>query len=341
MKKSTIAMTVALGVFNLGLYALDKVAAKHAKTRAAVKAIDIRTPEQAEAFKEARERCDIFKQMADRESREVNHRLKDWKEANEYNKRQAEITNAIEDGLDEFKKQIGYSDKIADLDEKFDVGVESFKKSIDYDSIKSKMEETAEEAKKHYEQQKAAFDLAGDDISDTTMKLRHAAEEAMESKVKECKEKISALDKQLEAETDKLKKVKQEGIRNLEEKVSNEKIRLTKKQTKDLEKLDQELDSAKSDILKKVRKDRTNSEVAASDSHEDDLRVIREQKELDKKMAADILERMPKNVRIAEFLKAKKVPKWAVYILAILPAIPIGIILANYCQFVGGIIDAM
>ena len=341
MKKSSIAMMVAMGVFNLGMYALDKAASHHAKTRSKVEAMNARTPEQVEAFTEARKRCDIYKAMSDREQKEVNHRIKDWKEAHEYNKRQADIMNAVEDGLDEFKAQIGYSEKMAEVDEKFEAGIESFKKSIDYDSIKDKMTETIEEAKKHYEQQKAAFDLAGDDISETTMKLRHAAEEAMESKVKEAKEKIAALDKQLEAETDKLKKVKTESVRGLEEKVSAEKIRLSKKQANDLEKLDIDLENAKNDISKKVRKNRTNSEVTASASHEEDVRLIREQKELDSRMANDIFEKTPKNVRIAEYLKAKKFPKWGVYILALLPAIPVGVLAYNYCSFVGSVLNAM
>ena len=339
--KGSLIASGLIGVLSAGVFVLDIAAKRHAKIRAHEKAIELRSADQVLVFEEAQKRCDIFKKMTADEKKAIDAKIKNWKMANEFERRKADILAGVEDGLREFKANSGYFDKMEELEENFEAGIEAFKNSIDYDAIKSKMEEDIKEAKKHYEQQKAAFDLAGDDISETTMKLRHAAEEAMNTKVKEAKEKIAALDKQLEIETDKLKKIKLDGTKSLEEKVAKEKIRLSKKQDKELEKLNLELENATNDIHKKVRKARTEEQVTAAANHENDICMIREQKALDANVASDILDKMPRHVRFAEFLKAKHVPRWLLMVAGIVPLLLFSYILATLWIFLHQVSQAM
>ena len=339
--KVTTAVGGTLLAFEIGAIVLNVVARRHAKKRSKTLAVEARTPEQAAAFEEATKRCDIFKAMSEREKKEQDSMVKAWKMSKEYEARKSQILKATDDGLNEFKTQLGYFDKIDEFDEEFEAGLEAFKKTIDYDSTKQKLEEAIKEAEKHYENQKAAFDVAGDDISETTMKLRHAAEEAKVTKVKECKEKIAALDKQVEEETDKLRKVKLDKTKTLEEKVAKEEIRLGKKQDHDLDKLNRELDNAKLDIQKQIQKERSSDEIAAVTAHEDDIRLINEQKKIDAEVADDIFKSSPGEEDVAEYLKSKKVPRWVVGVVAAIPFACVEYLCYTYVKYVVGVIRRM
>lgn len=340
MKSTTIAFA-AIGVFNLGMAGLKYAANKHAKARAAAQAVENHSDEVKAVLETAKKRCDIFKEMTAKEKKEFEKQVREWKIANGFDEKKLDIINGVNSGLDEFKESIGYFDKIEELDDNFDAAIEAFKTSIDYDANKQKLEGIIEEAKAHYERQKVAFELAGDDISDTTMKLRHAEEEAMNAKVKEAKGQIDILEKQLKEETEKLTQKKLEGVRTLEEKVSKEKIRLDKKSNKDLEKLNNDLTSAQDDIQKKIRKARSNDEKTAVANHESDIHTIHEQKELDAKAANDIYNNMGMDCKFAKYLKDKKVPKMVVGIVGFLPLIPVAYLLSKYVGFVGSVIKAM
>lgn len=340
MKGSTVAF-ITLGVFNVGMAALQLAANKHAKAKAKVDAVSCR-PEQAQAaFDEAKKRCDIFDNCKKKEELAVNKRLHDWKAANSFDEKKLDIVNSVKNGIENFKSSIGYSGEIDSIQAEFDAGLESFKASINYDTEKEALSQAIRDAKHHYEQQKVAFDIAGDDISDTTMKLRHAAEEAMNTKVKEATAKIEALENQVKTETARLTKIKTDKTRVLEEKVAMEKIRLDKQSGKDLEKLHQDLDSAKNDILKKVQKERSKDEVLAASVHEEDIRTLRLQKEADADLAKDILESRPNYERIAEYLTSKKVPKAVVAIVGFLPMIPVGYLCSKYITFVSKVVMGM
>lgn len=333
--------TVGLIGFKLGLVVLDIAAKKHACDRAEFKAIDTRPDDMAMTMKECSDRCDIFKEMQDRENKEIVAQTRAWKVSKEFDKRKNTILAEVDDGLLDFKVSIDYSGTMDALQDTYDAGVEAFKNSIEYDSNKEKLEELIEEAKEHYEQQKTAFEAAGDDISETAMKLRHAAEESMEAKVKDAKEKIAALDKQVETEVEKLKKTKLEKTKALEEKVSKEKIRLQKKQEKDLEKLNQELDSAKNDIRKRVEKMRTAVEDEAVARHEDDILLIENIRKRDSAAAQDILANTQKHEMLAEYLTDKNVPKWLVGVIGVLPLFPAEYLIYRYLQFVLKTVRAM
>ena len=340
MKGSTIALA-AIGVFNLGLSGLKYAANKHAKARAVVQAAEKRLQDADIRYHDALDRSALYKEVIAREKKDAEHMIRDWKAANEFDIRKAEILDSVNAGIEEFKSSIGYSDKLSEIDDAFDAALDAFKNSVSYDDTKRIQEDLINEAKKHYESQKAAFDLAGDDISDTTMKLRHAAEEAMNTKVKEAKAKIDALDKQLKDETEKLTQKKLADIRVIEEKVSKERIRLDKKSDKDLEKLNAELSSAQNDIQAKIKKARTNNEFDAVLNHENDIRTIREQHEMDTRIANDIFDTTPMEVRFAEFFKEKKIPKIVVGLVSLLPCIPVGYLAWKYFGFVGSVMKAI
>ena len=331
---------VTLGVFNVGFLVLKGAANRHAKKRAMEMAVAGRTEEQAQNILKAKERCDIFRDLKNREEKDFDLKLKEWKNVNSFELRKKEIINGLDSSIEEFKDKIGYFDKLEEIDDEFDANLEAFKKSIDYESAKEKLEKVIEEAKSKFEKQQ---ELCGsfDDISDTAVKLKHAAEEAMTTTINETKQKIKALETQLETETDKLTKVKTEKIRSLEEKVSKEKIRLDKKQDKDLEKLNRELDEATNDIRKKIQKARTSEENYALSSHEEDIRFLREQKTMDKEAANDILEATPNHERIAGYLREKKIPKAAAYIVGMIPVVAVQLLCLEYIGFLRNIIGAM
>ena len=340
MNRNLIA-GIAFIVFEGGMMALSNAAKKHARVKAEFKAVNARTEEEAKAMNEALDRVDIFKEMCEREKKEAVAQLKTWKVSKEFETKKNVILAEVDDGITEFKAQIGYFDKLDELKDDFDAGIESFKKSIDFDSAKDKLKETIEEAESHFEKQKEAFNAAGDDISETTMKLRHAAEEAMEKKVREAKDKITELDKKLETETDRLTKIKTDKTRSLEEKVSKEKIRLEKKQEKDLEKLNQELDNAKNSIQAKIQKMRSPSENTSVQKHEDDMRLILDQNDHDSKVANDIFESRPREEQIAEYLVDKNVPQWAAAVIGSLPVIPVEYLVYRYICFLRRMIRRM
>ena len=210
------------------------------------------------------------------------------------------------------------------LTDEYNAGVEAVKNSIDYDVNKKKFEKAISDAKSHYDSQKALYDLAGTDVSEDAMKLRHAAEEAMNAKIKEAKANLDILEGKLNAEVEKLTQVKQKGIRELEEKVSKEKIRLDHKADQELEALNTKLSEAEQDINNAILNKRTGADADAEINHSDDIRIIREQKEVDAKAAEDIFNAKPETVKIAEFLKSHKVPKVVVPMFGVVSMAPVG-----------------
>lgn len=341
LKAAKIIAVSAIGLFNVSAMILSHAANKHAKALAKTKAIEARDVLAKEAFEKAEKRCDIFKEISAKEKAEFEKRLRDWRTTAEFDARKRDILDSIRTGLEEFKGKIGYYDDCGSIEDEFDAAVEAFKNSIDYDGEKAKLEELISEAKKHFESQKELFDAAGDDISDMAMKLRHAEEEAMATKVKDAKGKLEALEKQVKEETEKLQKKKLDKLRSLEEKVSKEKIRLDKKTDRDLDKLNDELSNAEENIMKTIRKNRSDDAKAAFASHEDDIRLIREQKEADRKIANQVYSEMPNSLKIAQYLTDHRVPKFVVIFVAALPLIPFGYLGYRYSYFVRDILVKM
>ena len=340
-KTVNIIAASVLGLFNVTAFAVHLAANKHAKANAKIKAIGERPEEIKELIEAANNRCDIYKRAAENEKLAFEKRVKDWKVASDFDSRRYEFLNNVSDGLEKFKDEIGYYNDCDAIDDEFKAAVEAFKNTIDYDSEEKKLKELIKEAESHFEKQKALFDAAGDDISETAMKLRHAEEEAMTVKVKEAKSKLEALEKQLKEETEKLQKNKTDKIRVLEEKISKEKIRLDKKANKDLDKLNAELSNAEEGIWKDIRKGRSGEEKAAFAKHEDDIRFIREKKEESAKLAKKIYEDMPEHAKLANFFVDHKVPKFVVGFVGFLPMVAAAVFFWRYEIFVFRVLNGM
>lgn len=341
LRTAKIIAASALGAFNVAAFAIHCAANKHAKVQATAKAIEARDPIAKELIERAEQRCDIYKKVSAQEKTEFEKRVKDWKISAEFDSRKNDILNSIQVGLEEFKGKLGYYDECGSIEDDFEASLEAFKSSIDYDGEKAKLQGLIDEAKKHYESQKAIFDAAGDDISETAMKLRHAEEEAMTVKVKDAKGKLETLENQLKEETEKLQKKKVDKLRGLEEKVSKEKIRLDKKTDKDLDKLNDELSRAEDNILKDIRKHRDDEQKAAFANHENDIWILNEQKKEDKKLADQFYNEMPGSLKIANYLSDHHVPKYVVAFIAALPLIPVGYFGYRYGHFVLDVIKEM
>lgn len=340
MKGTTIAFA-ALGLIDIGMIVLDHAANRHARKLAEAEAIKNRGEEANAVLDAVKKRCDVYDDLIKREKAEFKQNRADWLEANEFNAKKKDILDGVSNGLNEFKKQIGYSDVLQRLTDEYNAGVEAVKNSIDYDVNKKKFEKAIADAKSHYDSQKALYDLAGTDVSEDAMKLRHAAEEAMNAKIKEAKANLDILEGKLNAEVEKLTQVKQKGIRELEEKVSKEKIRMDHKADQELEALNAKLSEAEQDINNAILNKRTGADADAEINHADDIRIIREQKEVDAKAAEDIFNAKPETVKIAEFLKSHKVPKVVVPMFGIISMAPVGYLSYRWLKFLGQIMRAM
>lgn len=340
MKGTTIAFA-ALGLIDIGMIVLDRAANRHARKLAEAEAIKNRGKEANAVLDAVKKRCDAYDDLIKREKAEFKQNRADWLEANEFNAKKKDILDGVPNGLNEFKKQIGYSDVIQRLTDEYNAGVEAVKNSIDYDVNKKKFEKAIADAKSHYDSQKALYDRAGYDISDDAMKLRHAAEEAMNAKIKEAKANLDILECKLNAEVEKLTQVKQNGIRELEEKIAKEKIRLDHKADQELEALNAKLAEAECDINDAILNKRTGADADAEINHADDIRIIREQKEVDAKAAEDIFNAKPETVKIAEFLKGHKVPKVVVPMFGVVSMAPVGYLSYRWLKFLGQIMRAM
>ena len=340
MKGTTIAFA-ALGLIDIGMICLDRAANRHARKLAEAEAIKNRGEEANAVLDAVKKRCEVYDDLIKREKAEFKQNRADWLEANEFNAKKKDILDGVSNGLNEFKKQIGYSDVLQRLTDEYNAGVEAVKNSIDYDVNKKKFEKAIADAKSHYDSQKALYDLAGTDVSEDAMKLRHAAEEAMNAKIKEAKANLDILEGKLNAEVEKLTQVKQKGIRELEEKVSKEKIRLDHKADQELEALNTKLSEAEQDINNAILNKRTGADAEAEINHADDIRIIREQKEVDAKAAEDIFNEKPETVKIAEFLKGHKVPKVVVPMFGVVSMAPVGYLSYRWLKFLGQIMRAM
>lgn len=340
MKGTTIAFA-ALGLIDIGMIALDHAANRHARKLAEAEAIKNRGEEANAVLDAVKKRCEVYDDLIKREKAEFKQKRADWLEANEFNAKKKDILDGVPNGLNEFKKQIGYSDVLQRLTDEYNAGVEAVKNSIDYDVNKKKFEKAIADAKSHYDSQKALYDLAGTDVSEDAMKLRHAAEEAMNAKIKEAKANLDILEGKLNAEVEKLTQVKQKGIRELEEKVSKEKIRLDHKADQELEALNTKLSEAEQDINNAILNKRTGADAEAEINHADDIRIIRQQKEVDAKAAEDIFNAKPETVKIAEFLKGHKVPKVVVPMFGVVSMAPVGYLSYRWLKFLGQIMRAM
>lgn len=340
MKGTTVAFA-ALGLIDIGMICLDRAANRHAKKLAEAEAIKNRGEEANAVLDAVKKRCEAYDDLIKREKAEFKQKRADWLEANEFNAKKKDILDGVPNGLNEFKKQIGYSDVLQRLTDEYNAGVEAVKNSIDYDVNKKKFEKAIADAKSHYDSQKALYDLAGTDVSEDAMKLRHAAEEAMNAKIKEAKANLDILEGKLNTEVEKLTQVKQKDIRELEEKVSKEKIRLDHKADQELEALNNKLSEAEQDINNAILNKRTGADADAEINHTDDIRVLREQKDVDAKAAEDIFNAKPETIKIAEFLNDHKVPKAIVPVFGAVSMVPVGYLSYRWLKFLGQIMRAM
>lgn len=340
MKGTTIAV-ITLGIVNIGLMGLDHVANKHGRKAAELEAIQKRGEEANAAIDAIKKRCELHDDLLNRERNMAKIQMEDWIKAHDFNERRKDILNGVSNGLQEFKNQIGYSETMQEITDKFDAGVEAVKATLGYSVNKAKYEKAIEDAKSHYDSQKALFDVAGDDISEEAMKLRHAAEEAMNAKIKEAKAQLDILEGKLNTEVERLTQDKMSAVRELEEKVSKQKIVLDHKSERELKALNDELSKAETDIKNAVKNKRTEQEIESVKRHEDDIRLIRELKDADAKVADDIFNSKNEAVKIGEYLKAKKIPKFVVPVFGAVSLIPVGYLSYVWCRFLGQVMRAM
>lgn len=342
MKSSTVALIV-LGVCKLVIGSIEDSAKDYAKIKAKDDAAASITEEEKIRYSDAERRCGSYKEIMDRENNELQEKMKDWKVRNNYDSRRRDIQNTSKKDLADYKEEIGYFNNVSRLELKLKSDIASFKDSINYDGEKEALEEAISDAEDHFEDLKDAFNIGedDDDISEVAMKLRHAAEEAMNAKVKEAKGKLKELEKKLDDETERLTKIKDGKLRSIEENVENEKRRLNERAKDEMHLLDTERDSAKSDILKNILEKRTEKEKEIVEYHDNDLRIIDGHKIREEKLAKDILKSKKKHEQIGEYLASKDIPKWLVVCCGAIPLVPVAYLVSQYVGFLSNVLKSM
>ena len=328
-------------VINAGFGLLELAADRHLKRVAKERATNIRPEDEMNAFKEANDKLSAYRKLQEREKGAINRQVETAKREMRYDARKKDIYDNINAGVEQFKNSIGYDMNKNRFMDDYDNGLSAFKESIDYDDKISDLEKAIKDAKDIYEEKKRVLDLAGDNVSDATSTARMEIEKAKGKAVSEAETKIKALKDQVEAESKRLNKIKQEEIQKLEKQVLNEKTRLQNSAQKDLDILEDELRQAKMDIAKNVEAARSAEDIEAIESYDANKETISQQKIMDEQRATDIYESTPHHERLAEWLKKHQVPKWCVAVVGMLPLIPLGYLTFKYVGLVVDVIGAM
>lgn len=340
MNWKTISMFV-LGLCGIGYAVINEKAETYAIDTSCSDAVANRPTELTDKLEKAKERCKQYDILKKQEDTEFDRRLKIWKNLTDYDFKRASLKKDSANELYKFKQELGYFDQVDKIKSDNEAAIEAFKSSISYDSKKEELEDAIEAAEDLYEEQKKLFDNAGDKLSEVAMKLRHAAEEEMNTSVKKAKSELETLEQSLKTETAKLNSEMKKKLRDLEEKVEQEKNAINKHTDKELNRLTREFDSAKNDILNEIIKDRSPENVEVINKHVEDLEFVEEQEKADKLRAVDILDSKTRSERIAAYLKNKKVPKTVVILGASIPLFPVGYFIVKYIKFVFEVVKEM
>ena len=333
---------VALGGAQVMLSAVNIASKAYLRKTAKVKAVDIRPEEETEILRKAKDELEAYANLKKTEEKGMANLVDAWKKDTRYDDRKRDIYQALEDEVAQFKTSIGYETKKQAAIDTCENELAAFKESIEYDTKISELEGKISEARKAFEDKSKIADIWSDGSTTTfASEAKLQAEKEKNKIVAEAESKIKELKAQVDTKKKALEKVKQNDIQKLESQVLNEKTRLQKSTNAELDKLEKELATAKDEFSRDIAEMRTDADREAIRRHNENWETVKEQSFTDARRAADICEETPAHVRIAEWLGAKKVPRWVVAVLGILPLIPLGYLTGQYIALVANVICAM
>ena len=181
---------------------------KFEKIRAMEMAVSETSSETLAKYAKAKADLDIRDKVMAKEAAELNNAIREYKRTSGFDHKKNEFYLDAKRSLDDFKSSMHYDDILAEIQKDAEDSISAFKASVDYDNTIETLEKEISDAKSKLEAQEKLFANADDDISETAMKLKHAAEDAKNEAIKKATEKKSGLEKQLKTETERFEKKK-------------------------------------------------------------------------------------------------------------------------------------
>ena len=333
---------VTLGGMQLALMAVNTASKAYLRKTAKVKAVELRPSDESEVYEMAKEELETYDILRKAEEKAMTAKLDSWKKEARYDDRKRDIYQTLNDEVEQFKTSISFEAKKQSAIDICENELNAFKQSIDYDLKVSDLEGEIAKAKKVFEDKSAIADIwSGDSTTTFASEAKLQAEKEKNKVIAEAEAKIKELKSQVETKQKALEKIKQSDIQKLESQVLNEKTRLQKITNAELNKLEKELTDAKADISREIAEARTDVERVAIKHHHDNQETVKEQKFSDARRAVDICDETPVHERLADWLNAKKVPKWFVGVVGMFPLIPLGYLIGKYIQLVVKVITVM
>ena len=307
---------------------------KFEKLRAMELAVAENSSEELAKYMTAKENLDLRDSVLARERKAFQEACKDYKKKTRFDASKAELYSEVDVSLKNFKESMGYNDRLAELKRDAEDAITAFKASVNYDSVMDSLDKEIEAANKKWEAQEKLFSSTDDDISDTALKLKHAAEDAKNDTIRKAKEQKDILKKQLENEQARFDEKTKAAIREMEEKIAKEKRRLSDLAEKRVNELERKYDEFKDKTLADIQATRTEAEADCILMANDNEELVAVQDSNDYSRALEITADTPAAERLGWWLKEHHWNKTGVAIIGALPVIPAGYLAYRYGKFV-------
>lgn len=307
---------------------------KFEKLRAMELAVAENSSEELAKYMAAKENLDLRDSVLARERKAFQEACKDYKKKTRFDASKAELYSEVDVSLKNFKESMGYNDRLAELKRDAEDAITAFKASVNYDSVMDSLDKEIEAANKKWEAQEKLFSNTDDDISDTALKLKHAAEDAKNDTIRKAKEQKDILKKQLENEQARFDEKTKAAVREMEEKIAKEKRRLSDLAEKRVNELERKYDEFKDKTLADIQATRTEAEADCILMANDNEELVAVQDSNDYSRALEITADTPAAERLGWWLKEHHWNKTGVAIVGALPVIPAGYLAYRYGKFV-------
>lgn len=307
---------------------------KFEKLRAMELAVAENSSEELAKYMAAKESLDLRDSVLAREKKAFQEACKDYKKRTRFDASKAELYSEVDVSLKNFRDSIGYQERMAEIQKDMEDSIAAFKASVNYDSSIEVLDKEIEAANKKWEAQEKLFASTDDDISDTALKLKHAAEDAKNDTIRKAKEQKDILEQQLNREKATYEAKRKAAVREMEEKVAKEKRRLSDLAEKRVNELERKYDEFKEQALTDIQATRTEAESDCILMANDNEELVAVQDSNDYSRALEITADTPAAERLGWWLKEHHWNKTSVAIVGALPVIPTGYLAYRYGKFV-------
>lgn len=307
---------------------------KFERTRALELAVAENSSEELAKYMKAKEDLDLRDSVLARERKAFQEACHEYKKKTRFDKTKAELYSEVDVSLKNFKDSMGYSDRLAEIKKDAEDAISAFKASVNYDASIDALDREIEAANKKWEAQEKLFASTDDAISDTALKLKHAAEDAKNDAIRKAKEQKDILEKQLANEQAKFDAQTKSAVREMEEKIAKEKRRLSELAEKRVNELEHKYDEFKEKTLADIQATRTEVEADSILMANDNEELVSIQDSNDYSRSLEITADTPAAERLGWWLKEHHWNKTGVAIIGALPVIPAGYLAYRYGKFV-------